>query len=89
MGLWVRLCCYATHKHTINSWVASVTLFALQVQWKPLMDEVFATNFTDSDMFYVVAPDYMESLQQMLTHFENRYLQMLYEFMSFFSVLNL
>ncbi|KDR19260.1 Endothelin-converting enzyme-like 1 [Zootermopsis nevadensis] len=42
------------------------------VQWKPLMDEIFATNFTDSDKFYVVAPEYFESLQKMLTHFQNR-----------------
>jgi hypothetical protein len=53
------------------------------------MDEVFATNFTDSDTFYVVAPDYFESLRKMLTHFQNRYLQMLYESIPFPSVLNL
>ncbi|PNF32145.1 hypothetical protein B7P43_G02843 [Cryptotermes secundus] len=42
------------------------------VQWKPLMDDVFATNFTDNDIFYVIDPNYLKDLHQMLTHFQNR-----------------
>jgi hypothetical protein len=46
--------------------------FLLQVQWKPLMDEIFAANFTDSDTLYVVDPGYLERLREMLSHFQNR-----------------
>ncbi|XP_069672464.1 endothelin-converting enzyme-like 1 [Periplaneta americana] len=42
------------------------------IQWKHLLDEVFATNFTDEDSLYVVAPNYLSSLHQMLSHFQNR-----------------
>jgi hypothetical protein len=36
------------------------------------MDEVFATNFTDDDLLYVVDQNYLENLHQTLTHFQNR-----------------
>ncbi|GLH13888.1 Neprilysin-3 [Gryllus bimaculatus] len=42
------------------------------VQWQPLLEEVFSRNFTDDDVFYVRAPDYMRRLQSMLLHFQRR-----------------
>ncbi|XP_063236102.1 endothelin-converting enzyme-like 1 [Bacillus rossius redtenbacheri] len=53
----------------------SILLFASmlsKIQWKALLDELFATNFTESDVVYVGAANYLESLQRLLSHFQQR-----------------
>ncbi|XP_068084571.1 neprilysin-1-like [Anabrus simplex] len=42
------------------------------MQWEPLMEQVFAKNFSTDDIFYVAAPDYLASLRHMLTRFQKR-----------------
>ena len=59
-------------KKTKNFLIITVCLYLSQVQWKPLMEEIFATNFTDSDTLYVVDPSYLEKLRHMLTKFQDR-----------------
>jgi len=61
---------HKTNQRTSQSLMS--VFFLSQVQWKPLMDEIFATNFTDSDTLYVVDPSYLEKLHQMLIRFQDR-----------------